>query len=84
MSRSANSLLSQSKETELESPVRSIVKAVTWQVLGLVTMTLMAWVATGNLAAAGGLALSAALSGFVFFILHERLWARIPWGRTPQ
>ena len=67
----------------MESPVRSIVKAVTWQMLGLVTMTALAWMATGNLAAAGGLALSAALTGFVCFILHERIWARISWGRRP-
>lgn len=68
----------------MESPARSIVKAVTWQAIGLVTMTLMAWFATGSLTAAGGLALAGALSGFVCFILHERLWARISWGRHPQ
>ena len=68
----------------MESPARSIVKAITWQLLGLVTMTALAWLATGSLAAAGGLAISGALSGFVCFILHERLWARISWGRRPQ
>lgn len=73
-----------SQEKELESPARSIVKAVTWQAIGLVTMTLMGWLATGSLAAAGGLAISGALSGFVCFILHERLWARIRWGRIEQ
>lgn len=66
----------------MESPARSIVKAITWQVLGLFTMTALAWIATGSLTAAGGLAVSAALTGFVCFILHERVWARIPWGRS--
>jgi uncharacterized membrane protein len=65
----------------MESPTRSIVKAVTWQLLGLLTMTLLAWFATGSLSAAGGLAISAAAVGFVCFVLHERIWARIPWGR---
>lgn len=68
----------------MESPARSIVKAITWQLLGLFTMTALAWLATGSLVAAGGLAISGALSGFVCFILHERLWARISWGRRPQ
>lgn len=68
----------------MESPARSIVKAITWQLLGLFTMTALAWLATGSLVAAGGLAISGALSGFVCFILHERLWARISWGRPPQ
>lgn len=65
----------------MESPARSIVKAVTWQLLGLVTMTLLAWLMTGSLTAAGSLAFAAALTGFACFILHERIWARIPWGR---
>lgn len=65
----------------MDSPARSIVKAVTWQLLGLLTMTLLAWAATGSLTAAGGLALGAAATGFVCFILHERIWARIRWGR---
>ena len=65
----------------MESPARSIVKAVTWQLLGLLTMTLLAWLVTGSMTAAGGLALGAAATGFVCFILHERIWARIRWGR---
>lgn len=65
----------------MESPTRSIVKAVTWQLLGLVTMTLIAWIVTGSLTSAGGLALTAAATGFICFIIHERVWAHIPWGR---
>lgn len=65
----------------MESRTRSIVKAVTWQLIGLLTMTLLAWIATGDLASAGGLAVGAALTGFVCFILHERVWAHISWGR---
>lgn len=67
---------------KMDSPTRSIVKAVTWQLLGLLTMTLLAWFATGSLSAAGGLAISAAATGFICFVLHERIWARIPWGRV--
>lgn len=64
----------------MESPARSIAKAITWQLLGLITMTLLAWVVTGSLTSAGGLALGAAATGFFCFILHERAWARIRWG----
>ncbi|HEY8595769.1 MAG TPA: DUF2061 domain-containing protein [Devosiaceae bacterium] len=65
----------------MEQPLRSVVKAVTWQILGLATMTGLAYVATGNLATSGGLALSAAAVSFLFFVLHERVWAHIGWGR---
>ena len=64
-----------------ESRIRSIAKALTWQLIGLVTMTLIALIVTGDLKASGGLALTSAATGFLCFILHERIWARIPWGR---
>ncbi len=66
----------------METRTRSIVKAISWQLIGLVTMTLLAFLATGNWGSAGGLALGAAGTGFVCFILHERLWAHIRWGRN--
>jgi uncharacterized membrane protein len=65
----------------MDSPLRSIVKAFTWQAMGLVTMTGLAFLLSGDIAMAGGFALSAAATGFVFFIVHERIWALIPWGR---
>ena len=66
----------------MERPIRSIVKALTWQALGLVTMTALAYVATGDLSSAGSLALGAAATSLVFFFVHERVWAIIPWGRS--
>lgn len=65
----------------METKTRSIIKAISWQIVGLFTMTLLAWAVTGDMAAAGGLAGSAALTGLVCFFIHERIWARIPWGR---
>lgn len=68
----------------MEKPVRSIAKALSWQATGLVTMTVLAWCVTGDLAASGGLALLAAFVGFLMFIVHERVWARISWGRSTE
>lgn len=65
----------------MESRTRSLVKAITWQLVGLVTMTLLAYLVTGDLGSAGGLALVAAATGFICFLLHERVWAHISWGR---
>lgn len=74
-------LPTRTKDQEMESPLRSLTKAVTWQLIGLITMTTLAFIATGDLASAGGLALGAAITSFFFFFLHERVWALIPWGR---
>lgn len=64
-----------------ETPLRSVVKAVTWQALGLVVMTAISWLVTGSVAAGGAIALLGALTGTVTYVMHERLWARVPWGR---
>lgn len=65
----------------MESTTRTIVKAATWQATGLLTGTLIAYVFTGSFTASGGIALSGAASGAIFYVLHERLWARVGWGR---
>ncbi|MBW3096718.1 DUF2061 domain-containing protein [Pseudohoeflea coraliihabitans] len=64
-----------------ESPARTLVKALSWQALGVITTAALAWMFTGSITAGVSLALSSALSGTAFFFLHERLWQRVRWGR---
>ncbi len=64
-----------------DTPLRSFTKALTWQALGLVLMTLITWALTGSVATGGAVALLGAATGTVTYMLHERLWARIRWGR---
>lgn len=66
----------------METPKRTILKALTWQALGLVMMTLIGLAVTGSVQAGGFIAVISALTGLVFYILHERLWARVAWGRS--
>jgi uncharacterized membrane protein len=66
----------------METPKRSLAKAIVWQVLGLISMTLIGWIVTGSAALAGGLALMNMSVGFVAYLLHERAWAHIPWGKV--
>jgi uncharacterized membrane protein len=64
----------------MESNLRTIMKATTWQLLGLLTTSLLAWFHTGSVLGALTFALSSAATGFAFFFLHERLWAHVKWG----
>ena len=64
----------------MESKLRTIAKALTWQALGLTVTGALAWFHTGNMATALSFALTTAASGLAFFIVHERLWARVRWG----
>ncbi|SFC98335.1 DUF2061 domain-containing protein [Tropicimonas isoalkanivorans] len=66
-----------------ETPMRSIVKAATWQGLGLVVMTFISWAVTGSVTAGSAIALLGMAVGLVTYVLHERLWAHVRWGFTP-
>lgn len=63
-----------------ETSARTLTKALTWQVLGALTMVAIVFALTGSLLEAGGISLALQAVGLVCYILHERVWARIPWG----
>jgi uncharacterized membrane protein len=67
-----------------DTTLRTIAKAVSWQALGLIVMTAIAFVITGSVAEGGLVALTGAATGLVAYVLHERLWARISWGRSVE
>ncbi|GAA0778284.1 DUF2061 domain-containing protein [Roseibium denhamense] len=64
----------------MDTAKRTLLKSITWQTLGVVTMTAIAFPHTGSLLAALTVATSSCALGFVTFFLHERLWSRVAWG----
>lgn len=66
----------------METRRRSVVKAIVWNVMGLATMTLVGLVATGSVAVGGALALINTAIGLTLYVIYERLWAGISWGRN--
>ncbi|WP_158498771.1 DUF2061 domain-containing protein [Magnetospira sp. QH-2] len=56
-------------------------KSFSWQAMGMVTMTAISYPHTESLMSALTLALTSSASGFVFFLMHERIWNVIRWGR---
>ena len=64
----------------METNKRTWVKAMTWQLLGLVVMTGINIWYLDNWLDSLGLALLLAGSGMVMFYLHERLWTLVRWG----
>ena len=64
----------------MESKKRSLAKAVSWQMIGLLTMSILGEMFTGSFFAGSELAISSCALGFVIYILHERVWAGVRWG----
>ncbi|MEF2552780.1 DUF2061 domain-containing protein [Aurantimonas sp. A2-1-M11] len=67
----------------METRMRSLTKATSWQGLGLVTMSALGYVFTGSLTSGGILAVSSGIVGFCVYLVHERLWAGVRWGWHP-
>ena len=66
----------------METRKRTILKAVLWNALGLISMAGVGLVMTGSAALGGALALANTAVGFVAYVVYERCWARISWGRS--
>jgi uncharacterized membrane protein len=68
----------------METRRRSVVKALIWNVMGLVMMTLVGLIATGSVALGGVVALVNTAIGLTLYIVYERVWAGISWGRHEE
>ena len=60
---------------------RSLVKSISWRVIGTVDTVLISWWLTGALTLAlsiGGIEL---ISKMILYFFHERAWNKIKWGK---
>jgi len=65
----------------METRKRSLVKALVWNAVGLAVMALVGYLMTGSLSTGGIIAVINAALGFSTYLIYERVWARISWGR---
>ena len=65
----------------METAKRSWVKAVLWNLIGFGMMCLVGLIMTGSAAVGGAMALINTTLGFTTYVIYERVWARISWGR---
>lgn len=61
--------------------VRSLVKAITWRLVGSLDTFLLSLLVTGSARYAVSIASLEALSKIFLFYAHERVWRTVPWGR---
>ncbi len=65
----------------METRRRSVVKAIVWNAIGLIIMTLVGLIATGSAAIGGVVAVVNTAIGLALYVIYERIWAGIAWGR---
>ena len=60
---------------------RSLVKTITWRVLGSTSTFTIAYLITGRLDASSAIAVVQMTVNTFLYLFHERLWSRVKWGR---
>jgi uncharacterized membrane protein len=64
-----------------ETHARSVLKAISWRTLGTLDTFAISWLLTGRVEIAGSIAGLEIVTKILWYYLHERVWAAIPWGR---
>ncbi|MCB2116369.1 MAG: DUF2061 domain-containing protein [Rhodobacteraceae bacterium] len=65
----------------MDSRKRTFLKAILWNFIGLAMMALVGFAMTGSAGLGGAMALTNAALGLASYVLYERVWAGIAWGR---
>lgn len=69
------------KDATSESPKRSIVKSISWRVVGTLDTIVISWLVTGTLSLAFSIGLVELVTKMVLYFFHERIWNSIKWGK---
>jgi uncharacterized membrane protein len=64
-----------------ESHPRSLLKAISWRIVGSLDTFALSLFVTHNFVFAGSIASAETVTKIVLYYVHERAWASVPWGR---
>jgi uncharacterized membrane protein len=59
--------------------MRTLVKTLTWRVVGSTSTFLISYIITGQLAVATGIAVMQMMANTILYYLHEVVWNSIKW-----
>ena len=64
-----------------EKPLRSIVKSLSWRIVGTVDTIVISWFITGEVSTALSIGLVELITKMLLYFFHERLWNVVKWGK---
>ena len=68
-----------SKSESSDAPAKSMVKAISWRIIGTIDTILISWLLTGTLSMALSIGSIEVFSKFFLYYGHERIWNMIKW-----
>ena len=69
------------KDTTSEKPLRSILKTVSWRIVGTVDTIAISWLLTGEIETALAIGSVELVTKMILYFGHERLWNVISFGK---
>ncbi|MFL0086272.1 DUF2061 domain-containing protein [Tenacibaculum maritimum] len=64
-----------------EKPLRSILKSISWRLIGTLDTVLISWLITRKLALAFSIGSVELITKMILYFFHERIWNSIKWGK---
>lgn len=64
-----------------EKPLRSVLKAISWRVVGTLDTITISWFLTGELALAFSIGSVELFTKMILYFFHERMWNQVKWGK---
>ena len=67
-----------------ESHVRSVIKGITWRMLGTIDTMVISYFVTGEITSALKIGGIEVFTKIFLYYLHERTWTLVKWGKRPD
>ncbi|MEN8836191.1 MAG: DUF2061 domain-containing protein [Polaribacter sp.] len=64
-----------------EKPIRSVIKALSWRVVGTLDTLIVSYILTSEIALATSIASIDFITKLILYFFHERIWNTIKWGK---
>ncbi len=69
------------KDKTTERPVRSILKTISWRIVGTIDTIIISWLLTGQIETALAIGSVELVTKMILYFGHERIWNLIPYGK---
>ena len=64
-----------------EKATRSIIKAISWRIVGTMDTILISWIIIGEIKLALSIGLVEVVTKMLLYFFHERVWNLVKWGK---
>lgn len=69
------------EDKKSEKPLRSVVKAISWRIVGTIDTLIISFFITQKISLAASIASLEVLTKMVLYFFHERVWNNVKWGK---